>query len=279
VKAACGKLGDLATDVHFTRARRQLVFADGVPIPVPELSVRAVTPAPNLAAREQRTRMRGARGKLDDVATDVHVTRTRRRLVVADGVAVPVPELSAIRISPAPNPTGREQRTSVFPARDELDDCPADVHVTCTRGQFVVADVVDDVVRVAVPEPSFAAISPAANSTGREQRASVVRARGKLDHGPADVHVACTRRRLVVADCIRVTVPELTDTVGSPAANPAAREQRARVFPACGKLDDGATHIHVTCARRQLVLADATRMSVTELSPVVMSPAADLAAR
>src|SRR3954466_8289094 len=143
--------------------------------------------------------------------------------------------------------------------------------------------VVADVVRVAATEPAEAAVAPAAHVAVVEQRARMREAGRDRPRraARAERHRADAVRRLVVADGVRVAVPELSQGALAPAANAAVVEQRARMTPAHGdraRLPPGSQP-HRTGAARQLVVPDVLHVAVSQPPTPAVSPAANRAAR
>ena len=142
-------------------------------------------------------------------------------LVVADAIGVPEAELARGVRPPASGPAEVEHRAGVAPDADRRGRAPRpDVDRSGRARRLGVADVL----AVAVAERALAALAPAAQRGGVEQRAG--RAGAGTDRGRraarADVDGSDRTRRLVVADPIGVGVPEAAVEAEAPAAHVAS---------------------------------------------------------
>src|SRR5688572_5607423 len=117
------------------------------------------------------------------VLVGLHVTRRRRRFVVADVLEVAVAERSGTATPPATDPAGFEDGAGVQKAHAQGCDRPADIDVPRRRRCLVVTDDLG----VAIAELSCVARAPATHRAAREQRAGAPGAARLLSHNSANV--------------------------------------------------------------------------------------------
>src|SRR5690606_5977432 len=91
---ACCKLRYFAADVDVAGRGRMFIITDVVGVAVPQLPRSAVSPTPHSAVLEQCARVQRARDQLDHSVANVDVAGRSGSLVIANGVAVGVTELS-----------------------------------------------------------------------------------------------------------------------------------------------------------------------------------------